>query len=80
MSPQDPPTDHGGELRWTEHLLRAAEAFARDMKGVVPDRFTHHSRSSIREALCAVRSLLDCGIEHLEDEPGPARRRKVDVE
>lgn len=68
-----------GETRWTEHLARAAESFARELRGTVPEDFSGHARGSMREALMAVRSLLDLGIERL-DEKGKAEPRKVEVE
>jgi len=65
--------------RWTEHLMRAANAFAREMRGVVPDEFSHHARGSVREGLLAIRSLIDASIERLDrEEQVPAR--KIEVE
>ncbi len=67
------------ELRWTEHLLRAAEGFARELRGAVPEDFRDHARQSARQALLALRSLLDSGIECLEKKEARAAR-KVPVE
>ena len=69
-----------GEPRWTEHLARAAEAFAHELRGCVPENFSDHARGSLREALLAVRSLLDTGIDRLEEEEGKAKPQKVEVE
>jgi hypothetical protein len=67
------------DLRWTEHLMRAANAFAREMRGVVPDEFSQHARGSLREGLLAIRSLIDSSIERLDrEEQAPAH--KIEVE
>lgn len=71
--------DPGSEPRWTEHLARAAEAFAQELRRTVPEDFSGHARGSMREALLAVRSLLDIGIERLEKEE-KEKARKVEVE
>ncbi len=68
------------EPRWTEHLVRAADAFAAEMRGVVPDEFSQHARGSLREALMAIRSLIDTGIDRLEHEERSRPARKIDVE
>jgi hypothetical protein len=70
---------HSSDPRWTEHLARAAESFAAELRGTVPQDFSSHARGSLREALMAVRSLLDAGIERLEREERPTPR-KVEVE
>jgi hypothetical protein len=67
------------EPRWTEHLARAAESFAAELRGGVPGDFSDHARGSLREALLALRSLLDVGIERLEHEE-QAAPRKIEVE
>jgi hypothetical protein len=71
------PTDAAG---WTEHLARAAEAFAREMRERVPDEFTKHARGSLKEGLLAMRSLLDAGIERIEREEREKTARHVPVE
>lgn len=71
-----PPVDP----RWTEHLMRAADAFARELRGVVPDEFSRHARGSVREALLAIRSLIDTSIERLEHEESKQPARKIEVE
>jgi hypothetical protein len=75
MAPNETPP----EPRWTEHLANAAEAFARELRGSVPQDFSGHARGSMREALLAVRSLLDAGIERLEREE-KAEPHRVEVE
>ena len=70
------PGDHG---RWTDHLARACDAFVTEMRQAVPDGFSTHARGSMREALMAMRSLLDAGIDHLETKPEQTAR-KVEVE
>ena len=54
----------------------AAEAFAAELRGVVPDDFSSHARGTLREALLAVRSLLDTGIDRLETQE-PKKPRKT---
>jgi len=73
---------HGaaGDPRWTEHLARAAEAFAREMRGAMPEEFAKHARGSLHEALLAIRSLIDAGIERIEREEGAMKAKKVKVE
>ena len=67
--------------RWTEHLMRAANAFAREMRGVVPDEFSQHARGSVREGLLAIRSLIDASIERLDrEEQRQQPARKIEVE
>jgi hypothetical protein len=65
---------------WTEHLARAAEAFAHEMRGSVPAEFTKHARGSVREGLLAMRSLLDAGIERIDREQRGQTVRRVKVE
>lgn len=68
------------EVRWPEHLARACEAFASEMRDCVPREFARHARGSVREALLAVRSLIDAGIEKIDRESKDAEPRKVPVE
>ena len=70
----------GDEARWCEHLLRAAEAFAREMRGAVPEGFSTHARGSLREALLAVRSLIDSGVDRLDREAHGKEARRIEVE
>src|SRR5262245_27331091 len=65
---------------WTEHLARAADAFAEEMRGAVPDEFSKHAKGSMKEALLALRSLLDRGIESLEGAESKPKARKVPVD
>ena len=74
-----PKETRAGDVRWTEHLARAAEAFADELRGSVPEDFSSHARGSVREALLAVRSLLDGGIDRLEAEEKKSPR-KIEVE
>ncbi len=48
------------------------------LKGFLPDEFWRHRRAAKKEALLAIRSLLDAAIERLEKEPA-ARVRKASV-
>jgi len=65
---------------WTEHLARAAEAFARELRERVPEEFTKHARGSLKEGLLAMRSLLDAGIERIEREEREKTARHVPIE
>jgi hypothetical protein len=65
---------------WAEHLARAAEAFAREMRGSVPEEFTKHARSSVKEGLLAMRSLLDAGISRIDRVEREKTVRRVPVE
>lgn len=53
------------------------------MRGLLPAEFWQHRRAAHREALLAVRSLLDAAIERADREP-PARKsrapKKITVE
>jgi len=71
-----PPTDP----RWTEHLMHAADAFARELRGAVPEEFSKHARGSVREALLAVRGLIDVSIERLDREAQTPPAREIEVE
>lgn len=69
------------EDRWTEHLRRAADAFCDEMGDAVPNEFSRHARGSLREALLAIRSVIDTGIDKLnEEEKQKSAPRKVEVE
>jgi hypothetical protein len=57
---------------WTSALRDFEDGF----KGLVPTEFWQHRRAAKREALLAVRSLLDTAILHLESEP-PKRVRRA---
>jgi hypothetical protein len=50
---------------WTE-ALRAVEG---TMRGILPPAFWQHRRAAQKEALLAVRSLLDAAIERADREP-----------
>jgi hypothetical protein len=81
MAPKERTEEAAEGVRWTEHLCRAADAFAREMRGVVPDDFSRHARGSFREALLAIRSIVDTGIQKLDEEDAAKKGpRKVKVE
>ena len=50
---------------WSE-ALREVEG---TMRGLLPPAFWQHRRAAHKEALLAVRSLLDSAIEHMDKEP-----------
>jgi hypothetical protein len=57
-----------GCIELGEELLKA-------LKGTLPDEFWQHRRAAQREALLALRVLLDAAIERLEAEPEPGKTR-----
>lgn len=74
-------------------LIEVGEEVIRSLKGTLPDEFWQHRAAARREALLALRALIDAAIERLEAEPQPEaavevepapkkkpRRRKVKVE
>jgi hypothetical protein len=68
------------EMHWTEHLSKAVEGFFDDLKGKVPEEFKTHAKASIKEMLLAMKSILDKGIEALEEKEERKRVKKVKVE
>jgi hypothetical protein len=79
MDPQEDRTE-GAELRWSQHLVRAVDAFAREMHGAVPPEFARHARGSARECLLAIRSLIDAKIARIDAMESNQERRQVPVE
>jgi len=76
-------------------LIELGEEMLRALKGTLPDEFWQHRAAARREALLALRVLIDAAIERLEAEARmeaaakepqepparkPSRRRKVEVE
>ena len=54
-------------------LVREADVA---LRAIMPDEFWQHRRAARREALLALRSLLDAAIEHVDKEPAARSRRK----
>ena len=79
MEQQEEPKE-SAELRWSEHLVRAVEAFAREMHGAMPPEFARHARGSAREGLLAIRSLIDAKIARIDAMERNQERRQVPVE
>lgn len=67
-----------------DHSKAAMRAWAGSVKALIPAGFLEKTKEGNREALLAVRSLLDVAIDKLEDEPeGKAsgkKKQKVKVE
>lgn len=57
----------GGSIKVMETLL----------KDLVPEEFWQHRRAARKEALLAVRSLIDAAIERVDKEPGERKRRSA---
>lgn len=60
---------------WTSAMRDLEEGF----KGLLPEDFRKHRRAAKKEALLAVRSLLDAAIERLEKEPAPRTRKAAKI-
>jgi hypothetical protein len=56
---------------WTEALRDARVS----LHGIMPAEFWQHQRAAHKEALLALRSLLDAAIERVDKEPAPRSRR-----
>ena len=67
-----------------EHSRAATRAWRESWKSLIPDSFWDKRKESRKEALMAVRSLIDVAIERVEgggaDKPKPKPRKKVKVE
>jgi hypothetical protein len=72
------------ELReFREHMCAAFQAWREGWKTVLPDAFWQKGKEGQKEALLALRSLLDAALDRLEgeDEKGtraPKQKIKVD--
>lgn len=51
-----------------DHVRAAQDAWFDSFRAFLPPDFIAHQRKARKEALLAVRSLVDTAIEHLEDE------------
>lgn len=58
---------------WTSALREFEGGF----KGLLPAEFWQHRRAAKKEALLAVRTLLDTAIQRLESEPAKPTRRSA---
>lgn len=65
-----------------EHSRAAIRAWGEGWKSLIPEGFLEKGREGQKEALLAVRSLLDVAIDRLEGGSGPAprTRKKAKVE
>lgn len=55
----------------------ALRDLSKSIHGLLPEEFWRHKRAARREALLALRSLLDAAIERLEERPPATQRRKA---
>ncbi len=62
-------------MEWVQHLGKAAESLARDIRGIIPEESYGHLRASRREFWLAIRSIIDRRITSLEEEGPPTARR-----
>ena len=71
---------------FVKHVKEAGRSVARQWGSLIPKEFWQHGRAARREALLALRSLVDSAISRLEEKENPApkstpqRKTKVEVE
>jgi hypothetical protein len=71
---------------FVKHVKEAGRSVARQWGSLIPKEFWQHGRTARREALLALRSLVDSAINRLEEKenpapkPTPQRKTKVEVE
>ncbi len=53
-------------------VIGLSDELLKTLRGTLPDEFWQHQRASQREALLAIRVLLDAAIARLESEPEAA--------
>lgn len=65
---------------WRKHFAKGFDALFDELKDTVPADFKTHTKNSIKEVLLAMESLLDKGIERLEEKGGSKKSpKKVEV-
>jgi hypothetical protein len=71
---------------FVKHVKEAGKSVAKQWGSLIPKEFWQHGRAARREALLALRSLVDSAINRLEEKENPApkaapqRKTKVEVE
>jgi hypothetical protein len=72
------------ELReFREHMSAAFQAWREGWKTLVPEGFWEKSKEGQKEALLALRSLLDLALEHVEgqgEKEAKTPKQKIEVE
>lgn len=63
-----------------EDLLRGYVSLKRRLGDLLPPEFWQHGRRSQKEALLALRSLLDRAIERAEREEAQSTRQEIPIE
>ncbi len=72
--------EEGKEFIFEDWLSEGIKGFRTACgKSFLPEEFHHHVRSSRKEMLLAMRSLIDAAIEHLEKQP-KKKATKIKVE
>jgi len=64
-------------------VQQAWREFRASLRALLPEEFWEHRRAAQREALLAMRSLIDAALERLEEEERasrPKRVKKIEVE
>jgi hypothetical protein len=59
-----------------DHARAAARELRESVASMLPPAVGQHGRAAQKEALLAVRSLIDCALEYIDkkDSPSPARQ------
>lgn len=60
-----------------QSVQQAWREFQASVRALLPEEFWEHRRAAQREALLAVRSLIDAALERLEEEERAARPKRV---
>lgn len=65
-----------------DHTRAAVRAWGNSWKALIPEGFLENGKEGQKEALLAMRSLIDVAIDRLEgeDRPKPKSKKKVKVE
>lgn len=71
--------EKGKEKLTFASLMEVGEEVIRSLKGTLPDEFWQHRAAARREALLAIRALIDAAIERLEAEAQPEAEVEVEA-
>jgi hypothetical protein len=55
-----------------DHARAAARELRESVASMLPPAVAEHGRAAQKEALLAVRSLIDCALEHIEKKTSPS--------
>jgi hypothetical protein len=77
---EEAPVREREEVRSVQEAWREFQA---SLRALLPEEFWEHRRAARREALLAVRSLIDAALERIEEEERaerPKRAKKIEIE